>query len=177
MKRPGNVFLVGPMGAGKSTIGRQLAQMLKMDFVDSDQVIESRAGADISWIFDVEGEDGFRIREAAVIDELTQRQGIVLATGGGAILCPESRTHLAARGVVIYLQASIEQQMARTMRDRRRPIVQKMPEDGRLEAFNELDAERDPLYAEIADYAVSTDERTVRTVAQDIILWFEKDLV
>ena len=96
-----NIFLVGPMGAGKSTIGRQLAQSLSMDFVDTDAEIEERAGADISWIFDVEGEAGFRKREERIINELTQRQGIVLSTGGGAILSKESRNHLSARGIVV----------------------------------------------------------------------------
>ena len=99
-----NIFLVGPMGAGKSTIGRQLAQQLNMDFVDSDAVIEERAGADISWIFDLEGEEGFRKREERIINELTQLQGVVLSTGGGAVMSKENRNYLSARGIVILFR-------------------------------------------------------------------------
>ena len=103
-----NIFLIGPMGAGKSTIGRQLAQQLNMDFIDSDSVIEDRAGADISWIFDLEGEEGFRKREERIINELTQLQGIVLSTGGGAVMSKESRNYLSARGIVIYLETTVD---------------------------------------------------------------------
>lgn len=109
-----NVFLIGPMGAGKSTIGRQLAQMLNMDFLDSDAVIEERAGADIDWIFDVEGEQGFRKREEKILNELTQSQGLVLSTGGGAVLSKDSRNVLSARGIVVYLQTSVDKQFERT---------------------------------------------------------------
>ena len=112
-----NIFLVGLMAVGKSTVGRQLADALAMPFFDADQEVERRAGAEISWIFDVEGEQGFRDREATVIDDLTQRQGIVLATGGGAILREENRRHLAERGIVIHLDSPIEKIIARTRRD------------------------------------------------------------
>jgi shikimate kinase len=167
-----NVFLVGPMGAGKSTIGRQLARDLRLEFFDSDQVIEERAGADITWIFDVEGEDGFRDREIQMIDELSQKSGIVLATGGGAICAPENRQHLAARGTVVYLHTSIAQQIHRTARDKRRPLVQEI---GQNEAeWKSLMVIRGPLYEEIADVVVSTDDRTVRTVAQEIIRRLEE---
>ena len=115
-----SVFLIGPMGAGKSTIGRLLSQELKYEFFDSDKVIEERCGADIPWIFDKEGEAGFREREESVIDELTQQKGIVLSTGGGAVLRSENRQHLASRGTVIYLCTSVDQQLARTARDRNR---------------------------------------------------------
>ena len=108
-----NIFLIGPMGAGKSTIGRLLAQQLNMEFIDSDAVIEERAGADISWIFDIEGEAGFRKREERIINELTQLQGIVLSTGGGAILSKENRNYLSARGIVIYLETTVEKQFQR----------------------------------------------------------------
>lgn len=177
MKQPENLFLIGPMGSGKSTIGRQLADLLKMDFVDSDQEIESRAGADISWIFDVEGEDGFRVRESNVIQDLTERKGIVLATGGGAILEDAARTCLAARGTVIYLKASIEQQMKRTYRDRRRPLLANLEDDDNGETYLRLQAEREPFYQEIADFTVSTDDRSVRTVAQEVVNWLERNLL
>lgn len=113
-----NIFLVGPMGAGKSTIGRQLAQQLNMEFYDSDQEIEKRTGADVGWVFDVEGEEGFRDREEKVINELTEKQGIVLATGGGSVKSRETRNRLSARGVVVYLETTIEKQLARTQRDK-----------------------------------------------------------
>ncbi len=173
MRRSINLFLIGPMGAGKSTIGRQLARDLKLEFYDSDQVIEERTGADIAWIFDMEGEEGFREREIQIIDDLTQKSGIVLATGGGAILAPENRNRLAARGTVVYLQASIAQQMHRTARDKRRPIVQEIGQNE--EEWLKLMATRAPLYEEIADISVPTDERTVRTVAQEIIRRLEED--
>ena len=167
MRRGINVFLVGPMGAGKSTIGKQLARELKLDFYDSDQFIEQKTGADIAWIFDVEGEDGFRDREISAIDELTQKNGIVLATGGGAIVAPENRNRLAARGTVVYLQASVTQQMHRIARDKRRPLVKEMGDNE--EDWVTLMADRVPMYEEIADVVVSTDDRTVRAVSQEII--------
>ena len=116
-----NIFLVGPMGAGKTSIGRQLADALGMEFFDSDHEIEARSGATIPWIFDVEGEEGFRRREQAMIDELSQRQNIVLATGGGAVLSEANRNYLKTRGTVIYLSASIDLLLERTQRDRQVP--------------------------------------------------------
>ncbi len=172
MKRSVNLFLIGPMGAGKSTIGKQLAKELKLEFYDADQEIEARTGAAIAWIFDVEGEEGFRKREAAVIDELSQCQGIVLATGGGAILNADNRNRLAARGTVVYLYATVEQQMQRTARDKRRPLLLTETPESRL---RELMAERDPLYREIADMVVTTDSRTVRSVAGEVVRLLEQD--
>ncbi|MFI4937732.1 MAG: shikimate kinase AroK [Candidatus Berkiellales bacterium] len=172
MKRSSNLFLIGPMGAGKSTIGKQLARELKLEFVDADQEIEVRTGASIPWIFDVEGEEGFRKREALVIDELSQRTGIVLATGGGAILNTDSRNRLAARGTVVYLYATVEQQMQRTGRDKRRPLLLTNSPESTLK---ELMTKRDPLYREIADIVVPTDSRTVRSVAQDVVRLLERD--
>ncbi len=160
-----NVILVGPMGAGKSTIGRQLAGILNYDFYDSDHEIEARTGADIPWIFDVEGEEGFRKREAAMIDELTQLDGIVLATGGGAVTRDENRSNLTSRGVVVYLKTSVEQQLERTARDRNRPLLQ--TEEPR-KVLTELMRVRDPLYEEVADIVVNTGEGGVREVAQKI---------
>ncbi|GIC76192.1 MAG: shikimate kinase [Moritella dasanensis] len=161
-----NIFLIGPMGAGKSTIGRQLASQLHLDFIDSDHEIERRTGADISWVFDVEGEAGFRVREAEVIDDLTQEQGIVLATGGGSILSKESRNYLSARGVVVYLETTIDKQLVRTSRDKRRPLLQtEEPRD----VLETLADDRNPLYEEIADFTVKTDEQSAKIVANQII--------
>ena len=162
-----NIFLIGPMGAGKSTIGRQLAQQLSMDFVDSDSEIEQRAGADISWIFDIEGEDGFRKREERIINELTQRQGIVLSTGGGSILSKENRNYLSARGIVIYLQTTVEKQVERTQRDKKRPLLQDVEEPRKV--LEELAKIRNPLYAEIADITLPTDEQSAKLMANQII--------
>ncbi len=161
-----NIFLVGPMGAGKSTIGRHLAQQLHMEFFDSDTVIEERTGADIAWVFDVEGEEGFRVREENVINDLTEKQGIVLATGGGSILSKESRNRLSARGIVVYLETTIEKQLARTQRDKKRPLLQT---DQPREVLEALAEERNPLYEEIADYVVRTDDQSAKVVANQII--------
>lgn len=160
------------MGAGKSTIGKQLAKELKLEFYDADQEIEARTGANIEWIFSIEGEEGFRKREATVIDELSQMQGIVLATGGGAILTPDNRNRLAARGTVVYLYTTVEQQVRRTARDKRRPLLQNDAPDDTLK---ELMVSRDPLYREIADMVVVTDGRTVRSVSTEVIRLIERD--
>ncbi|MGB3620010.1 shikimate kinase AroK [Ketobacter sp. MCCC 1A13808] len=165
MSKHGNVILVGPMGAGKSTIGRQLAQLLSYEFVDSDHEIEARTGADIPWIFDVEGEEGFRRREQAVIDQLTLRDGIVLATGGGAVTREENRRVVSARGIVVYLKTSIEQQLTRTAKDRKRPLLQHAEP---RKVLTELMKTREPLYQEVADYVVDTDASNIKDVASEI---------
>ena len=165
-KYRGNVFLVEPMGAGKTTIGRQLSELLRLEFVDSDHDIEARAGADIPWIFDVEGEEGFRVREEFVIDELTQRQGIVLATGGGVVLREANRRHLHDRGIVIYLLTPVTVQMERTSRDRNRPLL-RTPDPRRRLA--ELMVLRDPLYRETAHIVMPTDGGSAREVATRIL--------
>ena len=153
------------MGAGKSAVGRQLARFLHMDFFDSDEEIESRTGVDIPFIFEKEGEAGFRTRESKVIDELSARQGIVLATGGGVVVDPQNRSHLGARGFVVYLHTTVEQQLDRTQRGRNRPLL----ENGdRREILEELMQVRDPLYREIADLTVETDGRRVKEVAAEI---------
>ena len=162
-----NIFIIGPMGAGKSTIGKQLAQQLKMEFFDSDREIEVKAGVDIDWIFDVEGEAGFRVREAEMIAELTEKQGIILATGGGAVVEMENRKFLGGRGVVVYLDASLEQQLERTRRDRRRPLINLA--DDPEEAIRRLHEERVHVYEELADYKISTDHGSVRQVAKQIV--------
>ena len=161
-----NIFLVGPMGAGKSTIGRHLADELHLEFFDSDQEIERRSGADITWIFDLEGEDGFRKREENVINDLTDKQGIVLATGGGSIMTKAVRNRLSARGIVVYLQTTIDKQVASTQRDKRRPLLQKDDPEKVLRDLAEL---RNPLYEEVADYVVETDDQSARAVANQII--------
>ena len=161
-----NIFLVGPMGAGKSTIGRHLADELHLDFYDSDQEIERRTGADIAWIFDLEGEDGFRKREETVINDLTDKQGIVLATGGGSIVTKAVRNRLSARGIVVYLQTTIDKQVARTQRDKRRPLLQNNDPEQVLRDLADL---RNPLYEEVADYVVETDDQSARAVANQII--------
>ena len=165
MKQTQNLFLVGPMGAGKSAVGRQLAKLLHLDFFDSDQEIENRTGVDIPFIFEKEGEEGFRKRESKVIDELSARQGIVLATGGGAILDPSNRSRLGARGYVIYLHTTVRQQLERTQRGRNRPLLDTDDPGQVLEGLMEV---RDPLYREIADMTVETDGRRVREVANEI---------
>ncbi|MDN4503942.1 shikimate kinase AroK [Alteromonadaceae bacterium BrNp21-10] len=161
-----NIFLVGPMGAGKSTIGRHLADELHLEFYDSDQEIERRTGADIAWVFDLEGEEGFRVREEDVITDLTDKQGIVLATGGGSIISKGIRNRLSARGIVVYLQTTIEKQVARTQRDKRRPLLQT---DDPEQVLVDLAAMRNPLYEEVADYVVQTDDQSARAVANQII--------
>ena len=162
-----NIFLVGPMGAGKSTIGRQLAQLLNMDFVDTDAEIEERAGADIGWIFDGEGEEGFRKREERLINELTQCQGIVLSTGGGAVLSKDNRNHLSARGIVVYLETTVEKQYQRTQRDKKRPLLQDV--DDPRQVLEDLAKVRNPLYEEVADITLPTDEQSAKVMATQII--------
>ncbi len=166
MKHPKNIFLIGPMGAGKSAVGRQLARALHLTFMDSDDEIESRTGVDIPFIFEKEGEAGFRKREAAAIGDLTKIDGVVLATGGGAIVDEQSRSHLGGRGFVVYLYTTVEQQFARTNRGRERPLLENGDRREILESLLEV---RDPLYREIADLVVETDGRKVHSVANEII--------
>lgn len=162
---PSNLFLVGPMGAGKSAVGRQLARMLHKSFVDSDDEVEERTGVDIPFIFEKEGEAGFRKRESKVIDDLSQQQGLVMATGGGAVTDDKTRSCLGARGFVIYLQTSVNQQLERTRRGRERPLLEGEDPRATLEALMEV---RDPLYREIADLVIDTDGRRVNAVAKEI---------
>ncbi len=154
------------MGAGKSTIGKYLADHLKLQFADTDSEIESRTGADIPWIFDVEGEEGFRDREQQVVEEMTLWDNVVLATGGGVVLRPENRRALGARGYVIYLYATVDEQVRRTRRDRKRPLLQKGDPE---KVLRELMAVRDPLYREIADHIIETDGCSPKTVAQRLV--------
>jgi len=164
----GNIFLVGPMGAGKSTVGRQLAKALGRSFFDSDKEIEKRTGVSISWIFEMEGEEGFRAREHKVIDELSQLKDIVLATGGGAVLSENNRRLLRARGNVIYLSASAEQLSRRTSKDKSRPLLQT---ENPKQKIVSLLAERGPLYESVADIELRTGEQSIsHAVTQAISL-------
>ena len=166
MRRPQNLFLIGPMGAGKSAVGRQLARLLHLDFVDSDEEIERRTGVDIPFIFEKEGEEGFRKREAQAIEDLSKRDGIVLATGGGAVIDPQNRNHLGARGFVVYLHTSVDQQLSRTRKGRDRPLL---ASDDPRAVLENLMSQREPLYREIADLTVETDGRKVNAVANEIL--------
>ena len=160
-----NIFFVGLMGAGKTTVGKQLAKSLEMDFYDTDLEIEKRSGVRISTIFEMEGESGFRKREAAMIDELSQMQNIVLATGGGAVINPENRQLLASRGTVIYLRANVHDLFLRTRFDRNRPLLQNTNAQAKLE---QLFAERDPLYREVAHHIVDTGNQPVANIVHKI---------
>jgi len=166
MSLPKRVVLVGPMGAGKSTIGRMLAKELGYRFLDSDRIIEERCGANIPWIFDVEGEDGFRERETAMLDELTDEAGIVLATGGGAVMRSENHPLLKKNSVVVYLKTSIEQQVERTRKDRNRPLLQNDDPESVLRNLFEV---RDPLYTKLADIVMYTDRKSPRLVVRQLV--------
>jgi shikimate kinase len=161
-----NIILVGPMGSGKSAVGRMLADRLNLTLLDSDAEIESRTGVDVPYIFEREGEAGFRAREAEVLDEITRREGVVVATGGGAVLDPLTRERLRGRGRVVYLRTSVDQQLARTRRTAQRPLLMNPDPRGTLER---LMAQRSALYEEVADITVDTDGRRARTVVEEII--------
>jgi len=165
MNQASNIFLVGPMGAGKTSVGKQLAKALKRDFIDSDKEIEDRTGVNIPTIFDIEGEAGFRARECQVIDDLTQKDKIILATGGGAVLDVQNQKALQSRGIVFYLYASIDQLFQRTHRDRNRPLLQT---DNPKQKITELLDIRDPIYRSVADFVIETDGQTVRKVVDEI---------
>lgn len=169
--KPANIFLIGPMGAGKTTVGRQLAHRLGLEFLDSDQELQKATGVDIPTIFAFEGEAGFRTRERDMIDRLTQRQGIVLATGGGAVLHPDNRQYLGSRGLVIYLSCSPRQQFERTRHDRNRPLLQTQDPLAKLRA---LFAERDPLYQQTADLIIQTERLSTSKVLANILRQLEE---
>jgi shikimate kinase len=160
-----NIFLIGPMGSGKSAVGRQLARLLRLSFHDSDTDIEAKTGVDIAFIFEKEGETGFRLRERESIDRLTRLEGVVIATGGGAVIDPDNRRALAERGVVVYLETSVDQQLERTRHGKHRPLLNDTDPRTKL---RELMRQRALLYREIADLTVSTDGRRVQLVAEEI---------
>ncbi len=161
-----SVFIVGPMGAGKTTIGRLLAKQLGREFVDSDWYIESQTGADIAWIFAKEGEAGFRERESKAIDELTQQPQIVLATGGGAVMREENREFLHQRGIVVYLNAPVEVQMARTAKDKSRPLLQQPNPKQILQNLYQI---RDPLYRQVAHIILPTGHTYPRHMVNQLL--------
>lgn len=161
-----SIFLVGPMGSGKSTVGRALARKINFSFIDSDRKIEERCGVDIPTIFEYEGESGFRDREERIIDELTALPGIVLATGGGSILRETNRRHLMTRGCVILLQVDIKEQLRRVAFDANRPLLQTEDPEARLRA---LMSEREPIYNSVAHLSISTDSRRMHHVVSKIL--------
>jgi shikimate kinase len=167
---PSNIFLVGVMGAGKTTVGRLLAKKLGRRFLDSDHEIEARCGVSIPVIFEMEGESGFRKRESQVIDELTQQTDLVLATGGGAVLAPENRQHLHERGFVIYLRANPHELWMRTRNDKGRPLLNTQDPKGTLEKLYEV---RDPLYRETAHLVIDTGKPSVAQLVNTLMMQFE----
>ena len=166
MSKTDNIFLIGPMGAGKSSIGRKLSSKLTRPFWDSDKVLEQRTGVDIATIFEFEGEAGFRERESRVIDELSRQAGIVLATGGGAVLLARNRDRLQTRGQIVYLCATVNTQLRRTARNRNRPLLHDTDPRAKLSRLFE---ERDPLYRQIADVIVSTDNLSIPVVTEGLL--------
>lgn len=168
-----NIFLVGLMGAGKTSVGRLLAKDLRMTFVDCDHEIEKRTGVTVSVIFEIEGEEGFRRRESALLRELVASENVVLATGGGAVLRPENREALARNGFVVYLRASVDELWQRTRHDRNRPLLRTDDPRARLA---ELYAQRDPLYREVADIIIETGSQSLRQLVADLELRLRQSL-
>jgi len=165
-----SIFLVGLMGAGKTTVGRALAKKLDKRFIDSDHEIEARTGASIPLIFEIEGEASFRQRESEVIRDLTSQPNIILATGGGAVLKPENREYLKTRGTVIYLRASVNSILQRTSHDKNRPLLQTADPRQKIE---QLAREREPYYLEVADFVIETGRPNVQSLVQMIISQLE----
>lgn len=169
-----SIYLVGPMGAGKSTLGRHLSQVLNMPFYDSDKVIVERTGANIPWIFDMEGEEGFRRREEEIIDELTLEKNIILATGGGAITRALNRKHLAERGRVFYLWTPVHVQLARTRYDKNRPLLQT---DNPEQVLERLMQERHPLYESTAHHTISTAAGNLAYVTEQLLACLKDEVL
>lgn len=166
-----NIFLIGPMGAGKSSVGKHLATQLNMDFYDSDEEIEKRTGVDIGWIYDLEGAEGFCKREVEIINELAALSNIVLSTGGGSVVASEVQSTLRKNGVIILLNVSLEYQHFRTINESRRPLLRV---HNREEVLKQLYKERNPIYESLADYSTLTDNRSVYAVTEDIMRWLGK---
>lgn len=172
MKNPINIVLVGPMGAGKTSIGKALAKTINWSFSDSDQVIEERAGVDLLWIYDLEGEEGFRKREQKIIAELVQEQDIVLATGGSTVAVAENRAVIAQNSFVIYLRTSLDDQLVRTGYSKKRPLSAELEE--RRGILKQLRQEYEPLYEELSDIIYDTDNKSARAVVVDLIKLMQK---
>ena len=161
-----SLFLVGPMGVGKTTIGKQLARELSLEFIDSDHEIEKRAGADIPWIFEVEGEAGFREREAKVLEELTHLSDVLISTGGGCVLSDKNRQHLKSRGVVVFLDTSLDIQLMRTKKDKKRPLLQNV---NHSDVLTKMKAVRDPLYNDVCHIKIFVGKSSGKRVVSSII--------
>jgi shikimate kinase len=161
-----NIILIGPMGSGKSTIGNILAKKLGRDFLDSDHFIEDRTGVDIARIFDIEGENGFRDRESSALEDLLGQDNQVVATGGGSVLRKENQALLRSKGYIVFLDTTVNQQMQRLRRDKKRPLLQTDNPRERLEALFKA---RRPIYLDLADLAVKTDQKQARRLASEII--------
>jgi shikimate kinase len=170
--RSSNIILIGPMGAGKTTIGRQLAKKLSVSFYDSDHEIEERTGVKISLIFEIEGEEGFRRRETQVLRELSQMNNIVLSTGGGAVTQAENREVLKNNGYIIYLKSSPEMLLKRTANDKRRPLLQG---ENRLEQIRNILIEREPAYIEMADEIIDSEKMSIKQIIQKVLEQVNKD--
>jgi len=162
-----NVYLVGPMGAGKTSIGQKLSQKLGLQFYDSDQIIEKRTGATIPWIYDIEGEEGFQQREVKVIAEFTKLQGILLATGGGTVDVEANRIYLRQNGIIIYLKTSLDDQIERIKYSKKRPITAE--EEARREMLKNLRKQREPFYEELADIVCDTDGKSLPKVVNELL--------
>lgn len=173
MSKTDNIFLIGPMGAGKTSVAKQLSYLVHFPYYDTDQEIEEKTGVSVSWIFEVETEAGFRRREVSIIEELTQRKNIILSTGGGSIVSPQNCEVLKKRGFVAYLTVGFEQQVGRTSRHRgHRPLIDYPDSRARLEKLNR---EREPLYQYTADKIYKTDNQTPKDVAEQIFIDFQKE--
>lgn len=160
-----NIFLIGPMGSGKTSIGKQLAKLLKLEFYDCDHELEEQTGASINLIFDVEGEAGFRERETRMLEHLTEKSGILLSTGGGAVCRPENRQLLQTRGLVVYLKTSVANQIKRLGQDKSRPLLQA---EDRVQRLNELAQARNPLYDSVADLVYTTRNQGLQITANEL---------
>lgn len=167
-----NIVLVGPMGVGKTSIGKSFAKAIGWEFYDSDQIVEERAGVDLLWIYDLEGEDGFRKREQKVIAELVQNPGIVLATGGGTVAIPENRAAIATNSFVVYLRTSLDDQLIRTGYGKKRPLSTVTEE--RRNILQQLRQKYEPLYEDLADIIYDTNQKQAHVATADLIKLIQK---